>query len=142
MDRGAQSASQRAHREVVCNSAGSSGEGDALGGNRQHRGSESLFGDALSSPVGAAFYSGSTKSTQCPPTPGARTAPGRNSERAGGPPSGSGPHGPLGGKALGGSAGRSLRGASWSSGRDRTAVGCKPLAGAPDRKSTRLNSSH
>src|SRR6202035_347897 len=49
----------------------------------------------------------------------------------GGPQSGSGPHGKLGRKSLGGTAGRSLCGASWSRGRDRTAVGRKPLVALP-----------
>src|SRR5205823_14909990 len=114
-------------------SSGSSGEGDAVGGNRQHPGSKSFPGDALSSRVGAAFYGGSAKSTQCPSTTGARTAPGRNLECTGGPQSGSGPHGKLGRKSLGGTAGRSLCRASWSCGGDRTAVGRKPLV-ALDRK--------
>ena len=48
-----------------------------------------------------------------------------------GPQSGSGPHGKLGRKSLGGSAGRSLCGASRSCGRDRTAVGRKPLVALP-----------
>src|SRR5580693_6164335 len=131
MDRGPQAASERTDREAVGNSSGSSGEGDALGGNRQHRGSESFFGDALSSPVGAAFYRSTTECTQCPSTTGARTAPGRNLECARGPQSGSGPHRQLGRKSLGSTAGRSLCGASWSCGGDRTAVGWKPLAALP-----------
>jgi hypothetical protein len=77
------------------------------------------------------FNGGSTKSTQCPSTTGARTSPGRNSERACGSPSRSGPHGQLGRKSLGGSAGRSLRRAPWSSRRDRTAAGWKPLVALP-----------
>jgi hypothetical protein len=48
-----------------------------------------------------------------------------------GPQSGSGPHGKLGRKSLGSTAGRSLCRASWSCGRDRTAVGRKPLAALP-----------
>src|SRR5580693_3287697 len=131
MDRGPQAASERTDREAVGNSSGSSGEGDALGGNRQHRGSESFFGDALSSPVGAAFYRSTTECTQCPSTTGARTAPGRNLECARGPQSGSEPHRQLGRKSLGSTAGRSLCGASWSCGGDRTAVGWKPLAALP-----------
>src|SRR3984893_4291361 len=127
MDRGPQSASERAYRETVGNSAGSSGEGDAVGGNRQHRDSESLLGDALFPRMGAAFYRSTAECTQCPSTPGAGPAPGRNLECAGGPQSGSGPHRQLGRKSLGGSAGGSLCGTAWSCGRDRTAVGWKPL---------------
>ncbi len=123
MDRGAQSASQRPHRAAVRDSAGSPGERDALGGNRHHRGGESLFGDALSSGVGAAFYGGTAQPAQCPSTTGARTSPGRNLECARGPQGGTGPHGQLGGKPLGRAAGRSLCGASRSAGRDRTAAG-------------------
>jgi hypothetical protein len=66
-----------------------------------------------------------------PSTTGARTAPGRNLECTRGPQSGSGPHGKLGRKSLRGTAGRSLCGASWSCGRDRTAVGRKPLVALP-----------
>src|SRR5258706_587623 len=51
--------------------------------------------------------------------------------RKGGPQSGSGPHRQLGRKSLGTTAGRRLCGASWSCGRDRTAVGRKPLAALP-----------
>ena len=47
------------------------------------------------------------------------------------PQSGTGPHGKLGRKSLGVSAGRSLCGASWSGGRNRTAIGRKPLAALP-----------
>src|SRR5271170_3861828 len=42
-----------------------------------------------------------------------------------------GPHRQLGRKSLGSTPGRSLRGASWSCGRDRTAVGRKPLVALP-----------
>ncbi len=71
------------------------------------------------------------ESTQCSSTTGARTSPGRNSECARGPQSGSGSHRQLGRTSLGGSAGRSLRRASWSGGRDRTAVGRKSLVALP-----------
>src|ERR1700694_2714145 len=81
--------------------------------------------------MGAAFYGGGTKSTQCPSTAGARTATGRNLECARGPQSGAGPHGQLGGKPLGRTSGRSVCRASGSGGRDRTAVGWKPLVALP-----------
>jgi hypothetical protein len=55
----------------------------------------------------------------------------KNLECARGPQSSSGPHGKLGGKPLGGNSGRSLCGAAWSGGRDRTALGWKPLAALP-----------
>ncbi len=62
-------------------------------------------------------------------TTGARRAPGRNLECARGPQEWLRMHTvSLGRKSLGVSAGRSLCGASWSRGRDRTAVGRKPLA--------------
>src|ERR1700719_4339186 len=63
--------------------------------------SESLFGDALCSRVGAAFYGSTAEGTQCPSPTRARTAPGRNLACARGPQSGSGPHRQLGRKSLG-----------------------------------------
>ena len=67
--------------------------------------SESLFGDALCSQVGAAYYGSTAEGTQCPSPTRARTAPGRNLACARGPQSGSGPHRQLGRKSLGSTAG-------------------------------------
>src|SRR5208282_4498934 len=131
MDRRTKPAGQRTHRAAVRHPAGPPGERNASGRDRYHRGRQSLFGDALSSRVGAAFYGGTAKSTQCPSTAGGRTSPGRNLECARSPQSGSGPHGKLGGKPLGRDSGRSLCGTSWSCGRDRTALGWNPLVALP-----------
>jgi len=69
--------------------AGPPGEGNASSGNRYDRSGESLFRNTFSSGVGAAFfYGGTTSSPQCASTAGARTASGRNPERAGRAPGG------------------------------------------------------
>jgi hypothetical protein len=81
--------------------------------------------------VGAAFYRSTAECTQCSSTTGAGTTPGGNPECTRGPQSGSGPHGKLGGKSLGSTAGRSLCRASWSCGGDRTATRRKPLVALP-----------
>ena len=47
MDRGTDSASQRAHRAAVRDPGGLPGEGNALGRNRHHRSGESFLGAAL-----------------------------------------------------------------------------------------------
>ncbi len=94
-------------------------------------GCESLFGDALSSPVGAALHRGATPPAQCPSTAGSGASLGGNLECARSAPGGSGPHRELGRKSLGSRAGRSLRGTSWSCRRDRTTIGRKPLVALP-----------
>src|SRR6202167_1986868 len=131
MDRRAQSAGQRAHRASLRYPAGQSGEGNAPGGNRYDRSGESLPGNTFSSGVGAAFCGGTTSSPRCTSTAGARTASGRNPERARGAPGSRRSHRELGGKSLGGAPGRSLRGASWSAGGNRTATGWLALAAFP-----------
>src|SRR3984957_13114783 len=85
----------------------------------------------LCSRVGAAFYGSTAECPQCPSTTGAGTAPGRNLECTRGPQSGSGPHRKLGRESLGSTAGRSMCGASWSGGRNRTALGRKLLVALP-----------
>ena len=119
---------QRAHRAVVRNPPGPPGEGNALGGNRHSGSSESLFGDALSSGVGAALHSGASQPAQCPSTAGSRTALGRSPQCAGGPESDRRSHGELGWKPLGRAPGRSLCRASRSAGRNRTATRWHALA--------------
>jgi hypothetical protein len=105
--------------------------GETLGGNRQHPGSESFPGEALSSGVAAAFYRDTAECPQCSSKTGRRTSLGRDLECARGAEGGTGSHGQLGWKSLGSTAGRSSCGASWSCGRDRTAVGRKPLVALP-----------
>src|ERR1700722_14067637 len=85
----------------------------------------------LCSRVGAAFYGSTAECPQYPSTTGAGTAPGRNLECTRGPQSGSGPHRKLGRESLGSTAGRSMCGASWSGGRNRTALGRKLLVALP-----------
>ena len=131
MDCGAKSAGERANRAIVQDPPGPPSEGNALGGNRYPGGGESLFGNALSSGVGRAFYGGTATSTQCPSAAGARTSPGRNPECARGTEGRSGSHRQLGRKPLGRATRRSLRGASWSTGRNRTASGRLALAALP-----------
>src|SRR6267378_3091308 len=128
MDRGAKSAGQRAHRAAVRDPPGPPGEGNALGGNRHDGSSESLFGDALSSGVGAALHGGASQPAQCPSTAGSRTSPGRSPECAGGPQGDRRSHRELGRKPLGRAPGRSLRGTSRSAGRNRTATRWHALA--------------
>src|SRR5258708_12494843 len=128
MDRGTKSAGQRAHRAAVRDSPGPPGEGNALGGNRHDGSSESLFGDALSSGVGAALHGDASQPAQCPSTAGSRTSPGRSPECAGGPQGDRRSHRELGRKPLGRAPGRSLRGTSRSAGRNRTATRWHALA--------------
>ena len=99
-----------------------------LVGNRHSGSSESVFGDALSSGVGAALHSGASQPAQCPSTAGSRTALGRSPECAGGPESDRRSHGELGWKPLGRAPGRSLCRASRSAGRNRTATRWHALA--------------
>src|SRR2546423_328431 len=128
MDRGTKSAGQRAHRAAVRDSPGPPGEGNALGGNRHDGSSESLFGDALSSGVGAALHGDASQPAQCPSTAGSRTSPGRSPECAGGPQGDRRSHRELGRKPLGRAPGRSLCGTSRSAGRNRTATRWHALA--------------
>src|SRR3981189_1067307 len=128
MDRGAKAAGERAHRAAVRDPPGPPGEGNALGGNRHDGSSESLFGDALSSGVGAALHGGASQPAQCPSTAGSRTSPGRSPECAGGPQGDRRSHRELGRKPLGRAPGRSLRGTSRSAGRNRTATRWHALA--------------
>jgi len=79
------------------------------------------------------FNRSTAECTQCPSTTGARTAleeilSVRVARRVA-----QDHNRQLGRKSLGSTAGRSLCGASWSCGRDRTAVGRKPLAALPSR---------
>src|ERR1700683_4238513 len=131
MDRGAQSAGQGAHRAALRDPAGPPGEGNASGGSRYDRSGESFFGNPFSSGVGAAFCGGTTSSPRCTSTAGARAAPGRNPERARRAPGSRRSHRELGWKPLGSATGRSLRGASWSAGRNRTETGWIALAAFP-----------
>src|SRR5882724_7618543 len=131
MDCGAQSPGQRTDRATVRNAAGSLGEGNAFGRDRQHRCRESLFGNALSSGVGRAFHGGTSQPTQRAPTVGSRTALGGNSKRARGTQGGGRSHGQLGWNPLGRAPRRSLRGSSWSAGGNRTTSGRLPLAAFP-----------
>src|SRR5882762_4790298 len=128
MDRGAKSAGQRADRAAVRDPPGPPGEGNALGRNRHDGSSESLFGDALSSGVGAALHGDASQPAQCPSTAGSRTSPGRSPECAGGPQGDRRSHRELRRKPLGRAPGRSLRGTSRSAGRNRTATRWHALA--------------
>src|SRR6266704_3400990 len=131
LDRGAQSAGQRAHRAAVRDPPGPPGEGTALGRDRRHRSRQSLPGGALSSAVGRALHGGASQPAQCPPTAGSRTSPGGNPECARGPQGGRRSHRELGGKPLGRAAGRSLRGPSRGASRNRTAAGWLALVALP-----------
>src|SRR6202162_6467255 len=131
MDRGAQSAGQRADRTTVRNAAGPFGKGNAPGRDRQPRCRESFFGDALSSGVGTAFHGGTSQAAQCPSTVGSRTAVGGNSKRARGSPGSRRSQRQLGGHPLGRATRRSMRGSSRSAGGSRTASGWLTLATLP-----------
>src|ERR1700730_13784750 len=131
MDRGAQSAGERADRTTVRNAAGPLGKGNAPGRDRQPRCRESFFGDALSSGVGTAFHGGTSQAAQCPSTVGSRTAVGGNSKRARGSPGSRRSQRQLGWHPLGCEARRSVRGSSRSAGGSRTASGWLALATLP-----------
>src|SRR6266404_3849776 len=131
MDCGAQSPGQRTDRATVRNAAGSLGEGNAFGRDRQHRCRESLFGNALSSGVGRAFHGGTSQATQRAPTVGSRTALGGNSKRARLPQGGRRSHRQLGWNPLGRATRRSVRGSAGGAGGNRTASGWLPLAALP-----------
>jgi transposase len=93
--------------------------------------SESFPGDALFPRMGTTVHGGPSPVAQCASTTGPRTAPGRNSECAHNPQGGRESHCQLGRKSLESIAERRLCGASWSCGRDRTAVRWKSLVALP-----------
>src|SRR5258708_36634124 len=131
MDRGAQSAGQRADRATVRNFAGPLGERNALGRDRKQRGRQSLFGKGVCSGVGTGVHGGTSQAAQRTPTVGSRTAPRGNSKRARGPQGGRRSHRQLGGNPLGCTTGRSLRGSSRCTGGNRTTSGWLTLVALP-----------